>query len=104
MRSLDSEITELSGIYGVDEVAVKAILKCESGMYPQAEHINSNGTKDHGIWQINDIHAETMRQRGLDILKSHDTLIFGFQLMREQGYRPWKASAKCWQPLLASGV
>lgn len=35
---------------------LSAIAFCESGMNPNAKHINKNGTTDGGLFQINDKH------------------------------------------------
>lgn len=73
---------------------------CESRMY-NVNHLNRNGTTDHGIWQINDIHKKNMADLGLNIYKSEDTLEYGFILMKREGTKPWSASKSCWSKWIA---
>ncbi len=42
--------------FGHDDYAFK-IMQCESGGNPEATNLNTNGTSDSGLFQINSIHA-----------------------------------------------
>jgi hypothetical protein len=98
-KTLDSEITRLASKYEQDEVLVRAIMKCESSMYPDVNHVNKNGTKDVGYFQINTVHWQRALNLGYDVVNDKwDNLEFGFLLLKEQGTRPWNASKSCWLP------
>ena len=67
-RAITPHITFKAGILGVyiwdkaienglDPYELLAVVNCESGFDPYAENINKNGTKDIGIFQINDVHG-----------------------------------------------
>jgi len=74
-------------------------MKCESQLYGSATHLNRNGTRDWGYWQINDIHVSTALKMGFDIINEpFDNLEYGFILLANEGARPWSASKYCWSP------
>ena len=99
-KTLDSEIDRLSIKYRLASSTIRAVAKCESSMYGGATHINSNGSKDWGLLQVNSIHIPDMLRLGLDITDPFDSLEYGFILMKTQGLRPWSASLQCWSKLL----
>lgn len=78
------------------------IINCESKMYGGS--VNHNKDKDGKIWskdsydwQINNYyHEATMKKLGLDYNDRWDSLEYGFILYKQQGVKPWSASAKCW--------
>jgi hypothetical protein len=106
IKTLDSEINRLSIKYNVSSTTAKAIITCESSMYPKAinENVDENGivwSKDYGWFQVNDyFHEATMTKLGLDIHDQWDSLEYGFMLLKSQGVKPWKASSKCWSKLI----
>ena len=67
-----------------------AIGDCESKLKSNARHINTNGTVDVSIFQINSIHK-------LDVTDIVANASFAYILYREQGTNPWKSSKKCWE-------
>lgn len=94
--TFDEQIHLLAVKYGQDEILARKIIACESSMYPSALHVNKNGTKDFGAWQINEIHRDNALALGYNIYNETDNLEFGFLLLKEQGTRPWNASKHCW--------
>jgi len=42
-----------------------SVARCESGLKADARHVNTNGTVDVSIFQINSIHNGTMKEMGL---------------------------------------
>lgn len=45
---------------GLDSNYVEKLIQCESGWNNWAYGINTNGTTDFGLWQINSIHKKTI--------------------------------------------
>lgn len=102
-KTLDTEITRLSGEYGISESLARKIIDCEGKIYGNVDNKNyRNGvhwSTDVGPWQINDFyHKARMDSLGLNIYDKYDNLEFGFMLLREQGTKPWSASKHCWNP------
>jgi hypothetical protein len=58
----------------------------------RSDHANSNGTFDHGVWQINDVHWPRLNARGLDPYVPEDAATFVWTLWRESGFGPWSAT------------
>lgn len=67
------------------------IIKCESGWNPDAHHVNTNGSVDRGLFQINSIHKTISNQDSYDFKKNID---FGIKLFKRQGYTPWVCNKK----------
>lgn len=47
---------EIKRVFGYEWLLALSIAKAESGLNPQAVNYNRNGTKDVGVFQINDCH------------------------------------------------
>lgn len=58
-------IVPASIFHGVNYLVLRAILKIESGLNPNAVGRNGNGTVDVGIGQINSIHFTKLAQYGV---------------------------------------
>jgi Peptidase family M23/Lysozyme like domain len=57
---LAASAAEAAGFTGVDlEIAV-AVAGAESNWVPTATNVNTNGSVDHGLWQINSVHADLL--------------------------------------------
>ena len=56
---------EAGARYQIDPTLLRAIAIVESGLNPQAFHINRNGTYDIGIMQINNIHLPRLSKFGI---------------------------------------
>ena len=68
-------------------VAVKA-LSCfisESGLRPDALHINNNGTWDFGIAQWNQVHGQKIE----DLKDWKKQIDLAYQLYKRRGFKPW---------------
>lgn len=67
-----------------------AIAECESGLNPQAYNPNNaDGTTDGGLWQINDVHNDRLRELGLDKYDPEDATAYARMLYEESGWQPW---------------
>lgn len=69
---------------------------CESHYRAMAIHLNDNGTRDFGPFQVNEIHRQTALKRGLDIEDPIDNIKYARLLFEKNGTRDWNASKKCW--------
>jgi hypothetical protein len=78
--------------YDQDPELITRIAKAESNLNSKAIGYNTNGTKDVGLLQINDIHNLSMECR-LDI---HCNLEHAMIMMQSQGTTPWNASKHKW--------
>lgn len=75
------------GINDYEITKIIQVMKCESGLRPDAINKNKNGTFDIGIGQINDVHSKRIsRQDRMDFVKNID---FIYKLYQEQGLNPW---------------
>lgn len=95
-REIIHEVVVLSDEYHQNPLAALAIMKCESGLEPEAMHTNNNGTKDIGLWQINDTHLSEAKAEGYNIFEATDNLEYGMRLLAKEGTEPWSASRACW--------
>ena len=104
--TLDERISILAEKYGVNETAARRIMKCESGMNPNAVGYNYRWdkelgkkvvwSKDIGYWQMNTYYQKgDMLRKGWDIFNPLDNLEAGFYLFSKQGGQPWSASYYC---------
>ena len=90
------------------EAALAIIAECESG----GRHLdkdnnvvtneNSNGTLDHGKWQINSIHEERAKSMGHLIRTEEGNEAFAKVLFDESGTEPWEASRGCWEDKISA--
>jgi len=80
------------GINEYEITKIISVMKCESGLRPDAINKNNNGTFDLGIGQINDVHNKQIsRSDRLDFVKNID---FIYKLYQEQGLNPWTCAKK----------
>ena len=63
---------------------------------------NSDGTYDHGILQINDVHKPLADSIGASITTIKGQAEIGKILLRRNGHRDWSASQSCWEDKPAS--
>lgn len=76
-----------------EELAVK-VAKCESNLSPTATNTNKDGTKDRGLFQINDKwHPEVSDSQAFDIIFSTR---FFCKAYKEGNIGWWNASKSCW--------
>lgn len=83
-------------IFGVKDYKVaRAIAKCESNFNCDAINVNTNGTVDYGVFQINSIHWK--RFGGLkNLVTCEQQVRAAYEIYKEQGANPWVATGtKC---------
>ena len=83
------EFREIVEKYPWNSKVMLAIARAESGCNPRSDNtgLNTNGTYDYGLFQINSIHGHSR-----DILANpaKNTEI-AFRIWQSQGYRAWAA-------------
>ena len=78
----------------VDPELALRVAKCESNLNPKAININSTGTKDRGLFQINDYwHKEVTDEQAFDPIFSTR---FFCKAFLNGNLEWWKASKTCW--------
>ena len=81
---------------------LQAIMQCESGFNPEALNRNGTHSVDIGLFQINDrYHYATAKKMGLDIYDTVDNVRYGLYLFEKEGVKPWKASTRCINKIMA---
>lgn len=83
--------------FGSLTVEAIVIVQCESGFDPLAVGENTNGTRDHGLFQINDVHQQTfeavMGRPWADIYDPDLNVAFAAWLHdRAGGWGPWRCN------------
>lgn len=75
----------------------RKVAKCESGMRPDAININKNGSKDIGLFQINDRTWLEVYQVTESQLKDEEVNIKTAKAIyaRSNSWQAWKSSFKC---------
>jgi hypothetical protein len=120
--TLAQHVHQLAGKWGLSEVLLKRIIKCEAAKYPQEiegitspleidgivyhikldsiNHNKRNGviwSTDYGPLMINNYyHSGSMAAKGYSFLRWEDTVAYGVELLAHEGTRHWLASAYCW--------
>ena len=59
-------------------------------------HVNSDGTIDLGIGQINSVNFALATKLGYDLTKEADNIAFAKWLYANRGTDPWNSSKSCW--------
>lgn len=77
------------------------IATCESSGMQQKNgqtliKVNTNGTYDQGVYQINSTWNKQAAALGYDLSKESDNRSFAMWIYENQGTGAWSASAKCW--------
>lgn len=93
-ENIEELIKEIAQKEGVDaDLAIK-VAKCESGLKPKAVHINQEGSKDRGLYQINDkYHPEVTDEQAFDPVFS---IKFFCTAYKAGNLSWWNASKSCW--------
>jgi hypothetical protein len=93
-------IDEKANKYGVDPIVMKAISFCESDYNAKAKNINTSGSKDSGIAQINDFHLPELKKLGLNRDNIADAYEFMAILIARNGLEyprsDYRHSKECW--------
>ena len=97
-----SEYTDMLSRYFKEDDILRAlgIIYCESSGRPTAVGINSNGTKDVGLWQFNDNTWAWLKPK-LGIVSSRtnkevSTAVASW-LVYNDGWHHWNSSKHCWK-------
>ena len=80
-----------------------AIARCESDLDPAAVHLNPNGSRDHGLWQINDRWWAPLFE-GVDPYDPVDNAAMAAAVYAEQGLAAWQPSRFCWDTATTTTV
>jgi len=79
---------------GVDPDLAERVAKCESSLNPNAINLNKNGTRDRGLYQINDYwHSNVTDQQAFD---PQFSVNYFCDRVLQGKLTDWKASEKCW--------
>lgn len=89
-EDVKAEIHSILRAYNMDIRTAERIIKCESGGRSNAVHHNSNGTSDHGIWQINSVHGYSLK----DMHDPVESTYIAVKLYERSGWNPWVCSRK----------
>lgn len=81
---------------------LQRIMNCESQKSQLAKngqinyHINTDGSLDIGIMEINSVNFIQATKLGYDLTKESDNIAFGRWLYANRGTEPWYSSKSCW--------
>ena len=78
---------EIKNVFGYEWLLAVAVAKAESGLNPRAVNQNRNGTKDIGVFQINDCHYFTESER----FDWRQNIRLAKQVKDTYGWRAWVA-------------
>ena len=82
---------------------MQRIAQCESGNSQLDKngqvviHVNTDGSYDIGLYQINSIWEKQATKLGYDLSKESDNRAFANWLYTNKGTGAWSSSSKCWQ-------
>lgn len=80
---------------GIDADLAVRVAKCESELIPSAINCNTDGSRDRGIYQINDkYHPEITDEIAFDIVLSTR---FFCKAFKEGHLDWWNTTKKCWE-------
>jgi len=79
----------------VDSTLALKVARCESSLNPTAVNINTTGSKDRGLYQINDKwHPEVTEDQAFD---PEFSIRFFCKAMKGGNISWWNASRTCWE-------
>lgn len=75
----------------------KEAMKRESSGNPRAKNVNTNGTVDYGLFQINEVNVPELRKAGIinevtDLYDVDVNIKAASYLQKKYGWKPWKSS------------
>lgn len=94
-EAIQDEIKRLANDVGLPQNTTLRLVNvayCESKFKPSAIGYNENGTKDVGVFQINDIHNLSVEYR----LDSKLNIKWAINEAKKNGLGAWQSSAHCW--------
>jgi len=77
--------TEIADVFGAESRIALAVAKAESGLNPRAINRNTNGSKDVGIFQINDRHGWSDEE----LLDWKNNIRIAKELRDRRGWSEW---------------
>jgi len=84
---------------------IESIIKCESSGNPKAKRRIKGHGVDVGYFQINTYyHGTVAKKMGLNLYNPVDNIEYGMYLLNKEGSKPWRASKRCWAPLLRKKI
>ena len=86
---IEKYICDKFGVYDCKNAL--AIFKAESGLREDAININTNGTIDVGIAQINSIHFKRKGCSLKELVDQYKNVDCAYSIYKEQGFTPWVA-------------
>ena len=91
LTPIEDYICEKWGVF--DCRVALAVSKAENGTrQPDRFHVNTNGTIDVGIFQINSVHFDNREGCSLaEIVDEYKNVDCAYQMWLEQGWTPWVA-------------
>jgi len=93
-KSPEIIIREIASKEKVDQDLAVRVAKCESGLDIKAVHTNTTGTRDRGLFQINDYyHPEVTDAQAFDPVFSTE---FFCKAVKAGHLSWWDSSKKCW--------
>ena len=93
-KTTEEQIREVATLAGVDANLAIRVAKCESSLKIKAVNINTDGSMDRGIFQINNkYHPEVSDEDAFDITKATQ---FFCTALKGGKLSWWDASKDCW--------
>lgn len=93
-ETIEEKIRRIAGEEMVDSDLAVAVAKCESSLNPAAVHTNTDGTRDRGLFQINEkYHPEVTADQAFDAEFSTRWFCKAF---KAGNISWWNSSKKCW--------
>lgn len=93
-ESIEQIIRRVAAKWGVDQELAVRVAKCESALNPRAINVNTTGSRDRGIYQINDYyHPKVTDEQAFDPEFSAD---FFCNAVKAGKLSWWNASKHCW--------
>lgn len=93
-KTIEEIITEIAKKNEVDPDLAIRVAHCESALNPAAINTNKNGTRDRGLYQINDYwHKNVSDSQAFDPVFSTE---YFCKRVKEGFLSDWNASKNCW--------
>lgn len=82
-------VARQAGFTGYDLTLAVAVCLAESGGRTEAMHRNTNGSTDFGLWQINSVHADLLKNA--DWANRNTNAAMAFSVFKDAKYKwtPW---------------